>query len=72
MKKFKKESWFPHRQNGENSDMKLREILWELIETVCQVLGKAVIQVAIVGVIMSVTMNEDSGVLGRRNAGAPT
>ena len=42
------------------------------IETVCQVLGKAVIQVAIVGVIMSVTMNEDSGVLGRRNAGAPT
>ena len=52
--------------------MKLREILWELNENVCQVPGKVVIQVAIVGVIMSVTMNEDNGVLWRRNAGAPT
>lgn len=52
--------------------MKLREILWELIGNVRQVPGKVIIQVAIVGVIMSVTVDEDNGVLWRRNAGAPT
>ena len=72
MKKILKGSEFPHWQNGDNSDMKLREILWELIENVRQVPGKVVIQVAIVGVIMSVTMDEDNGVLWRRNVGAPT